>query len=157
MENNFKILQIVDSLEIGGTERMSANIYNTLTSEGIENYLVVSRQVGPIYNFITEKSNVFFLGKKSVLDFFSFYKLFKLIRANKPSIIHVHQTSIYWAFILKLLSPRIIFIWHDHWGFSDLLKDSDRKAIKFFSFLLDGVVCVNDKIRDWNIQQEYRP
>ena len=152
MENNFKILQIVDSLEIGGTERMSANIYNTLTANGIENYLVVSRKVGPIYNFITEKSNVLFLDKKSVLDFFAFYRLFKLIRAIKPSIIHVHQTSIYWAFILKLLSPRIILIWHDHWGFSDLLKDSDRKVIQFFSFLLDGVVCVNDKIRDWNIQ-----
>jgi glycosyltransferase involved in cell wall biosynthesis len=152
MENNFKILQIVDSLEIGGTERMSANIYNTLTSEGVENYLVVSRQVGPIYNFITEKSNVLFLGKKNVVDFFAFYKLFKLIRSFKPGIIHVHQTSIYWAFILKLLFPKIILIWHDHWGFSDLLKDSDRKAIKFFSFLLDGVVCVNDKIRDWNIQ-----
>jgi glycosyltransferase involved in cell wall biosynthesis len=152
MENNFKILQIVDSLEIGGTERMSANIYNTLTSEGIENYLVVSRQVGPIYNFITEKSNVLFLSKKNVLDFFAFYKLCKLIRLFQPSIIHVHQTSIYWAFILKLLSPKIILIWHDHWGFSDLLKDSDRKAIKFFSFLIDGVVCVNDKIRDWDIQ-----
>jgi glycosyltransferase involved in cell wall biosynthesis len=152
MENNFKILQIVDSLEIGGTERMSANIYNTLTSNGIENYLVVSRKVGPIYNFIAEKSNVLFLDKKNTLDFFAFYRLFKLIRTIKPSIIHVHQTSIYWAFILKLLSPRIILIWHDHWGFSDLLKDTDRKVIQFFSFLLDGVVCVNYKIRDWNIR-----
>ena len=152
MGNNFKILQIVDSLEIGGTERMSANIYNTLTANAIENYLVVSRKVGPIYNFITEKSNVLFLDKKNTLDFFAFYRLFKLIKAIKPSIIHVHQTSIYWAFILKLLYPRIILIWHDHWGFSDLLKDSDRKVIQFFSFLLDGVVCVNDKIRDWNIR-----
>lgn len=152
MRNNFKILQIVDSLEIGGTERMSANIYNTLTSKGIENYLVVSRQVGPIYNFIAEKSNVFFLDKKNVLDFVAFYKLFKLIRLFKPAIIHVHQTSIYWTFSLKLLFPRSIVIWHDHWGFSDLLKDSDRKVIKFFSFLIDGVICVNDKIKEWNIR-----
>ena len=152
MRNNLIILQIVDSLEIGGTERMSANIYNTLTASGIENYLVVSRKAGPIYNFITEKSNVLFLHKKNTIDFFAFYRLFKLIRAIKPSIIHVHQTSIYWGFILKLLSPRIILIWHDHWGFSDLLKDSDRKTIKFFSFLIDGVVCVNVKIREWNIR-----
>ena len=152
MIKKIKILQIVDSLDIGGTERMSANIYNTLTSNNIENYLVVSRQTGPIYNFITEKNNVFFLNKKSAVDFFAFYKLFKLIRSFKPSIIHAHQTSIYWAFILKLLFPRITVIWHDHWGFSDLLQDSDRKVIKFFSFLIDGVVCVNDKIKEWNIQ-----
>jgi glycosyltransferase involved in cell wall biosynthesis len=152
MIKKIKILQLVDSLDIGGTERMSANIYSTLTLNNIENYLVVSRQTGPIYNFITEKNNVFFLNKKSAVDSFAFYTLFKLIRSFKPSIIHTHQTSIYWVFILKLLFPRITVIWHDHWGFSDLLKDSDRKVIKFFSFLIDGVVCVNDKIKEWNIQ-----
>ncbi|MBP2283023.1 glycosyltransferase involved in cell wall biosynthesis [Flavobacterium sp. CG_23.5] len=152
MEKNYKILQIVDSLDIGGTERMSANIYNALTSSNIQNYLVVSRNIGPIYNFINEKDNVVFLNKKGVLDCFAFFKLFKLISKYRPSIIHAHQTSIYWAFILKSLIPGITVIWHDHWGFSDLLKDSDRKIIKFFSFLMDGVICVNDKIKDWNIQ-----
>lgn len=150
MEKECKILQIVDSLEIGGTERMSVNIYNSLTSNDIQNYLVVSRRVGPIYNFIEEKKNVTFLNKKSVLDFYAFFKLFKLVANYKPSIIHAHQTSIYWAFIIKLIFPRIIIIWHDHWGFSDLLIDSDRKFIKFLSFLINGVVCVNDKIKNWN-------
>jgi glycosyltransferase involved in cell wall biosynthesis len=152
MGKDLKILQIVDSLEIGGTERMSANIYNTLTASNIQNYLVVSRQVGPIYNFINEKKNVFFLNKKSVLDCFAFFKLFKLILKFKPSIIHVHQTSIYWGFVIKLLLPKTTIIWHDHWGFSDLLKDSDRKMIQFFSFLINGVVCVNDKIKEWNVR-----
>ncbi|MFV7236111.1 glycosyltransferase [Flavobacterium sp. ZB4R12] len=152
MKKDCKILQIVDSLDIGGTERMSVNIYNTLTSYNIPNYLVVSRKVGPLYNFIKKKNNVLFLNKRSVLDFFAFFKLFKLILNYKPSIIHAHQTSIYWSFILKLLFPRITVIWHDHWGFSDLLTDTDRKIIKFFSFLIDGVVCVNDKIKEWNIQ-----
>ncbi|MFV8326015.1 glycosyltransferase [Flavobacterium sp. ZS1P14] len=152
MKKDSKILQIVDSLDIGGTERMSVNIYNALTSYNIQNYLVVSRKVGPLYNFIKEKNNVLFLNKRSVLDFFAFFKLFKLILNYKPSIIHAHQTSIYWGFIIKLLFPRITVIWHDHWGFSDLLTDSDRKTIKFFSFLIDGIVCVNDKIKEWDIR-----
>ena len=152
MENDLKILQIVDSLNIGGTERMSANIYNTLTATNIQNYLVVSREVGPVFNFINEKKNVLFLNKKSVLDCFAFLKLFKLILKFKPSIIHVHQTSIYWGFIIKMIMPKTTIIWHDHWGFSDLLKNSDRKTIQFFSFLIDGVVCVNDKIKEWNVR-----
>jgi glycosyltransferase involved in cell wall biosynthesis len=152
MGKDLKILQIVDSLDIGGTERMSANIYNTLMASNIQNYLVVSRQVGPIYHFISEKKNVLFLNKKSVLDCFAFLRLFKLILKFKPSIIHVHQTSIYWGFVIKLLLPKTTIIWHDHWGFSDLLKDSDRKMIQLFSFLIDGVVCVNDKIKEWNVR-----
>jgi glycosyltransferase involved in cell wall biosynthesis len=152
MKKDYKILQIVDSLEIGGTERMSANIYSTLCALNIDNYLVVSRQVGPVYNFISEKKNVVFLNKKSVVDFSAFYTLFKLIKSFKPSVIHAHQTSIYWIFILKLVFPWVTVIWHDHWGFSDLLKNSDRKVIKFFSFLIDGVVCVNDKIKEWDIR-----
>jgi glycosyltransferase involved in cell wall biosynthesis len=152
MENKIKILQIVDSLDIGGTERMSVNICNALTSSNIQNYLVVSRNIGPIYNFINKKSNVLFLNKRNFLDFFAFFKLFKFILNFKPTIIHAHQTSIYWVFAVKLLRPKIIVIWHDHWGFSDLLTDSDRKITKFFSFLIDGIVCVNDKIKEWNIR-----
>ena len=152
MKDDYKILQIIDSLQVGGSERMSVNIYNSLTSNNIQNCLVVSRKSGPIYNFISEKENVFFLNKKGAIDFFAFIRLFNLIRKYKPTVIHAHQTSIYWVFVMKLLFPRVIVIWHDHWGLSDLLKSSDRKGIKYFSFLIDGVVCVNDKIKEWNME-----
>jgi len=148
--NNYKILQIVDSLQIGGSERMSVNMYNTFTSQNIENCLVVSRKSGPLINFVKDKGQVYFLNKKGFFDCFAFYRLFKLVKKQKPSIIHAHQTSIYWTFLIKLFFSRIIVIWHDHWGFSDLLKDSDRKIVKYFSFLIDGVVCVNEKLKEWN-------
>lgn len=152
MRNNLKIFQVVDSLNVGGSERMSVNICNTLNANNIDNHLVVTRNSGPLYNFIEDIKKVHFLNKKNVLDCIAFYKLFKLVRAHKPSLIHVHQTSIYWIFIVKLFYPKIKIVWHDHWGFSDLLKDSDRKLIKKISFLIDGVVCVNDKIKKWNIK-----
>lgn len=148
---NEKVFQIIDSLEIGGSERMSVNIYNTLTSNNIENFLVVSRKTGPLYHFIQETKNVVFLNKKGSLDILSFFRFYKLIRNYKPTLIHAHQTSIYWTFLVKLLCPRITVVWHDHWGLSDLLKDSDRKIIKYFSFLINGVICVNNKIKTWNI------
>ncbi|MFI1772207.1 glycosyltransferase [Thalassobellus citreus] len=148
---NEKVFQIIDSLEIGGSERMSVNMYNTFTSNNIENFLIVSRKTGPLYNFIQENKNVVFLNKKGSLDILSFFRFFKLIKKYKPTLIHAHQTSIYWTFLVKILYPKTTVIWHDHWGFSDLLKDSDRRIIKYFSFLINGVVCVNNKIKIWNI------
>jgi len=47
MKNN-RILQIVDSLNLGGTERMSVNIFNGLPTDNVENILVVSRNIGPL-------------------------------------------------------------------------------------------------------------
>lgn len=152
MKDDYRILQIIDSLQVGGSERMSVNIFNSLTSHNVKNCLVVSRKSGPIYNFISEKKNVFFLNKKGSFDLLAFIRLFNLIRRYKPTVIHAHQTSIYWVFVMKLLFPRVIVIWHDHWGLSDLLKNSDRKVVKYFSFLIDGVVCVNNKIKTWNME-----
>ncbi|NNC50922.1 MAG: glycosyltransferase [Flaviramulus sp.] len=152
MKSSYKILQIVDSLEIGGSERMSVNIYNSLTSNNIENCLVVTRKSGPLFSFISENKNVFFLNKKGVYDCHAFFNLIKKIKKYNPSVIHSHQTSIYWSFIIKLMFPKITLIWHDHWGNSDLLKNSDRKIVKYFSFLIDGVICVNEKIKKWNIR-----
>lgn len=151
MKNNIKILQLVDSLEIGGSERMSVNMYNTFTSNDVNNCLVVSRKSGPLYSFVNNKSNVHFLNKRSFFDYLAFFKLFKLLKNYKPTVVHAHQTSIYWAFLVKLLFPKTILIWHDHWGFSDLFKKSDRRIVRMFSFLINGVVCVNEKIRTWNI------
>ncbi len=147
-----KILQIVDSLNLGGTERMSVNIFNGLTTDNIQNVLVVSRDKGPLYNFISNKDGVYFLNKRFFFDLPAFFRFLQLVYKFQPSILHCHQTSIYWVFFLKIFFPKIKVIWHDHWGFSDLLKDSDRKVIKFFSFLIDGVICVNDKIVNWNIK-----
>jgi len=149
MKNN-RILQIVDSLNLGGTERMSVNIFNGLSTDNVENILVVSRNIGPLYNFISDKSRIHFLNKKNFFDLVAFFRLVKLVYRFQPTLVHCHQTSIYWVFFLKIFFPRIKVIWHDHWGFSDLLKDSDRKLVKFFSFMIDGVVCVNDKIVKWN-------
>ncbi len=116
----------------------------------IENYLIVSRKAGTIYNYVENKTNVLFLNKRNFFDFFSLFKLIRFIMSYKPTHIHAHQTSIYWVFMTKILLSKPIVIWHDHWGNSDLLKDSDRKLIKFLSFLIDGVICVNDRIKDWN-------
>jgi len=152
MSNDLKIFQVIDSLSVGGSERMSINIYNTLHANNINNHLIVTRKTGPLYNFIEDTKNVHFLDKKNAVDFIAFIKLLKLILKHKPSLIHVHQTSIYWVLIIKIFLPKTTVVWHDHWGFSDLLKDSDRKLIRRFSFLINGVICVNEKIRKWNVK-----
>lgn len=144
-----KILQLIDSLSIGGSERMSVNIANTLAENGIESYLVASRKGGPLRQFLLPNVKYYNLDKKNGLDIAGFYRLIRLVKQIKPDIIHAHSTSVYWAIGIKLFVSKTKVVWHDHYGLSDTLKDNDRFALKFFSKWIDGVIVVNAALEIW--------
>ena len=51
---------------------------------------------------------------------------------------------------MKLLAPKIRFIWHDHYGNSEFLTAKSRPALRRLSFLFNGVIVVNEKLLEWN-------
>ena len=144
-----KILQVIDTLNIGGAERMCVNISNLLTSKSVENSILVTRELGPLSKQV-ESDKIDLILKKNGFDLRGFYRFLKLIKAKKPTVIHAHSTSIYWALGAKLLFPKIKLIWHDHDGMSEFLKNSDRKIIKFISKYFHATIVVNQILHDWN-------
>ena len=144
-----RILQVIDTLNIGGAERMCVNISNLLTSKSIENSILVTRKLGSLYKQV-EPEKIDLISKRNGLDLFGFYKFIKVIKAKNPTVIHAHSTSIYWAFLAKVFFPEIKLIWHDHDGMSDFLEDSDRKLIKFISKYFHATIVVNQILLDWN-------
>ena len=108
-----KILQLIDTLRLGGAERMAVNIANVLSEQNYENVLVVTRANGPLAEFFPTKTIYLQLQKKSSFDFISFYKLLNFIKKEKPTVFHAHSTSIYWGILIKLFYPSLKLIWHD--------------------------------------------
>lgn len=147
-----KILQLIDSLNIGGAERMAVNMANAFCEAKIDNILVCARNKGPLVEFLPSTTRFIHLNKRSAFDIFSFLKLFNLVRQINPTVLHAHSSSIIWGVIIKILNPKIKLIWHDHYGLSESLNDSDRIIIKFISKYIDGVVAVNQILRDWSIR-----
>lgn len=145
-----KVLQLIDSLNIGGAERMSVNIANTLTENGIENYLVASREGGVLQQFLLPGVSYYCLHKKNGFDLAAFYRLVRLVTTLKPDIIHAHSTSLYWAVGLKLVTRKRKIIWHDHYGLSDQLQETGRPWLKKISRWIDGVIVVNTVLEKWN-------
>jgi glycosyltransferase involved in cell wall biosynthesis len=144
-----KILQVIDTLEIGGAERMCVNISNLLTSKSIENSILVTRKLGPLSKQV-ESDKIVLISKKNGLDFLRFYRFIRVIKAKRPDVLHAHSTSIYWTFGAKLIFPEIKLIWHDHDGMSEFLEDSDRKLIKVISKYFHAIIVVNQILYDWN-------
>jgi glycosyltransferase involved in cell wall biosynthesis len=57
------------------------------------------------------------------------------------------------ASMIKLLNPKLILIWHDHYGKSEFLKERPRFVLKCCSVLFNHILCVNSKLESWAQQQ----
>lgn len=144
-----KVIQIVDSLRVGGTERMSVNIANAMSDAHIENQLLVSRSGRALDKFLNQQGNVSYFEKNSRFDIKVFIKVNRVVKALNPAVLHCHSSSIYWGVLLKILNPQIKLIFHDHYGFSENIKFNDRALLRYSSRWIDGVIAVNDKLMNW--------
>lgn len=64
-----RILQLIDSLEAGGAERMAVNYANALTDAIDFSGLVATRKEGPLLSQLGNKVSYLYLNKKAAVDF----------------------------------------------------------------------------------------
>lgn len=144
-----RIIQIIDSLEAGGAERMAVNYANALAPEVAFSGLIATRKEGPLLNQINSNVSYLFLNKKSVIDMQSVFKLRKFVIENQVEIVHAHSTSFFLAFLLKLSCPKIKLIWHEHYGARVNQKGRDNLILYFTSFFFTSVFVVNYQLVEW--------
>ncbi|MFV8342118.1 glycosyltransferase family 4 protein [Flavobacterium sp. XS2P39] len=143
------ILQLIDSLEAGGAERMAVNYANALVNHVSFSGLVVTRKEGPLRNQVDEKVSYLFLNKERTLDFKAILRLRKYVLQNKVSVVHTHSTSFFLAFLLKLTLPSLQLIWHDHYGNSEFLSKRPIHALRIIIPFFSGVIAVNQNLKRW--------
>jgi glycosyltransferase involved in cell wall biosynthesis len=146
-----RILQLVEHLWIGGSERMAVNVSNVLQLAGHEIILCPTRDKGPLEKYVEPDVRIECLNKKSTLDFKAFVRLISIIRNNKIEIIHAHSSSVFWAVGARFFYPRIKIIWHDHYGAR--LEDKHlNKYYRYISPFLSGIITVNKSLREWAVK-----
>jgi len=144
-----RIIQIIDSLEAGGAERMAVNYANSLAKQIDFSGLVATRKEGALLNQLRCNVSYLFLNKKGPLDFISLFKLRKFVIENKVDIIHAHSTSFFTAFLLKLMYPSIKLIWHDHYGDSEFLSQRPVFSLRLTLPFFKGIIAVNQHLKNW--------
>lgn len=144
-----RVVQLVDSLDIGGGEKMAVNLANLFGEKGVPNLLIASRKGGPLEALVKDKDSLIILNKKRTLDIRSFYSLFQKIRAFKPTIVHAHDSSIFWAAFLGILLPQTHIVWHAHYG--GFASDNGRfgKKVKYIQRWIHRVIAVNLDLLQW--------
>ena len=150
MNKKIDVLQLIDSLQVGGAEVLAVNIANSLSKQGIVSHLCATRTEGPLKENIEPTVEYLFLERKKTVDLKAIKKLKNYVEKNNISIIHAHSTSYFIAICVKLLYPRLKIVWHDHFGKSEFLKNTSRLPIQYLSFLFSAVICVNTKLFEWS-------
>lgn len=147
-----KILHLIDSLSVGGAERVAVNYFNGLKRNGVDVYLCATRQEGGLKNSIVDFDGYLFLGKKHTFDFKALNKLTWFCRNKNIDIIHAHSSSLFLALMVKLLIGTKV-IWHDHFGESEFLERRSSFLLRKLSFLINHVFVVNYLLKEWNIEK----
>jgi glycosyltransferase involved in cell wall biosynthesis len=144
-----KVLQIIDSLEAGGAERMAVNIANVLAKEGHDSHLCVTRKEGLLQKAIVPEV-AYLLKKKGKLGLSAVFKLNNYIRVHQIEVVHAHSTSAYIAVLaLVFLKNQPKLIWHDHYGKADQLDPRPYKIWKLISAFFDQIISVNKRLKTW--------
>lgn len=146
-----KVLSMIDSLVAAGAERMAVNISNALAEKGLDSHLCATRCSGPLADFFYDPSKLLVAGKRNLYDLKAFFRIVVYVRKQHIQVLHAHSSSIYWACLLKIVMPRLIVVWHDHFGFSDYLERRTSWGLKLCKPLIDHVFVVNKQLYDYAV------
>ena len=145
-----RIVQLIDSLEAGGAERMAVNYANSLVNKTEFSGLIATRKEGTLLDQINSNVSYLFLNKKGRFDLKALFRLRSFVLKNKVTHIHAHSTSFFFAFLLKLIYPSLSILRHDHYGNNEFLATRPSAVLKLTASFFKGVIVVNQNLKDWS-------
>ncbi|GAA3779788.1 glycosyltransferase [Flavobacterium ginsengiterrae] len=144
-----RVVQIIDSLETGGAERMAVNYANALSNRITFSGLIATRSEGMLLYNVHEKVSYQFLNKKKRIDIKAIFRLRRYLKENKIDFIHAHSSSFFISVLVKMTLPKIKIIWHDHYGISQDLTLRKDISLKLGSLFFNGIISVNTALKKW--------
>jgi glycosyltransferase involved in cell wall biosynthesis len=148
-----RIVQIIDSLEVGGAERMAVNYANAFSERFDFSGLVATRKEGNLKSQLDSKVAYLFLDRKNTIDFNAVLKLKAYCKKNRVDILQPHSSSYFIAFLVKLIYPKLQIVWHDHNGLSEFLGSQKWIPLKIASRFFKGIIVVNYQLKNWAIKE----
>ncbi|MCG3148777.1 MAG: N-acetyl-alpha-D-glucosaminyl L-malate synthase [Verrucomicrobiae bacterium] len=137
------VMQVVDSLNAGGLERVAVNIANHLPAERYRSHLCVTRAGGPLADVVAPEVRQLHLQRTGRFDFGALQRLKDYVRENDIQILHAHGTSV---FLASQVPAKLL--WHDHFG---RYATEERPAwlYRLATHRAAGVIAVNEPLAKW--------
>jgi len=148
MRNKIKVLHVLWSGEIGGTEEYVLSLLKHFDCATYEIYACFLSRRGQIFEEArATMSNVLYMGMKNGFDMRGAFRLFKFLRKEKFDIIHSHSTNILTNAVISLFrTPKKIFSEHVSPG----AKDAFKKRSFFytcFSNVYQRIIAISETVK----------
>jgi glycosyltransferase involved in cell wall biosynthesis len=144
-----KVLHIIDTLDVGGAERVAVTLANTFILRGhTVSVLILLKSKNELLSELDSNIQIYYLNRKNKYN--PFYSIIINNIILKHNIIHVHMRYNYrYLFFISIFCS---FKWnniylHDHYGNID-----NQKKINFISkqiFLKSNYIGVSDQLCKW--------
>ena len=151
MNHPLRIVQLIDSLEAGGAERMAVNYANTLSSVIGYSALVATRKEGALKEQLSDEVDYLFLNKQGKLGLNAVWKFRAFLKEHQIEFIHAHSSSFFTAVLVKMIYPKVKIVWHDHYGNSAFLGQRKSFVLRLLSVFFQGIISVNVSLKDWAV------
>jgi len=142
-----KILHVVDKLNIGGAEKVIADLMNMQYIEGMNVDLLVLLDAGPLAKTLNPKIKIFEMHRESKFSLDTMKKM-ELIMTTYD-IVHIHMRHVFrYVMVAKMIYPfnsKIIF--HDH--SSNFKIDWKNRLHKYFSKKVDQYILTSQEQSVW--------
>lgn len=146
-----RIIQLIDTLEPGGAERVAVNIANSLAKRGYVSHLCATRRGGPLEQELNPGVAFLSLQRGGRWDVSAVLRLAGYIRNHKIQIIHAHSSSLFiGSLAARLCGCRLV--WHDHYGANKTKKRSNI-VYRLFAQNSDAILSVTSALADWAVKQ----
>lgn len=145
------VMHLVDTLRIGGAERVAVNVANLLPQDEYDAHLCTTRQEGDLAALVAPHVKRLALQRRSTLDLSAVSKAAQYVRENDIRILHAHASALFFARMVSFLPPFPAVVWHDHYG-RYAFNDRPVWLYKMATRRMGGVVAVNRPLEDWSKQ-----
>ena len=113
-----RVVQVVDTLEIGGLESIAVGLANGLAERGHHSALLTTRRDGPLLTQVDPAVQKFCARRTTSLDPLGMARTAKWIRHFQPDVVHAHDlgsASLMWTVLRGTRHPATL-VMHDHNG-----------------------------------------
>ncbi len=150
MSKNLKILQVIDTLNVGGGERVFIDMCSILIENNVNVKALFLLNPGMLQNELDKRIILTFLNRTSKWSFIKMFECSKILKQN--DIVHCHFRHVYKyiKLVAILFNIKATIILHDHYGSIDL----DKKVPFLFSSFLKPTkyIGVSESLCFWAIE-----
>jgi glycosyltransferase involved in cell wall biosynthesis len=144
------VMHVIDSLALGGAERMLVEIANQTATDGLPVSVCITRTDSTLSKTLKQTIPFFALGRQKRWDWKAMKTFCSIVRNCKVDLLHIHgRTTLSFVCLLRtlrLINTPIIFL--DHYGIE--LDHSIPLWFKYMGkYCIDQYVGVSDKLGKW--------